>query len=112
MKCIIHYWIDATNEKVSGTAFCYKCGKLESLEKVKHKLRHPKKKLKPPTTALKDKWMITKKVIKIGEYRTDVLPLVYDYIKKLETKNARLKQTNREQKRQINKLKHMLDIGA
>lgn len=29
-----HKWIDATNEVVSGTAYCEKCGKLESLSKV------------------------------------------------------------------------------
>ena len=26
-----HEWIDATNEKVSGTKYCHKCGKLDSL---------------------------------------------------------------------------------
>lgn len=29
-----HKWIDATNEVISGTAYCSKCGKLESLAKV------------------------------------------------------------------------------
>lgn len=29
-----HEWIDATNEVVSGTAYCPKCGALESLSNV------------------------------------------------------------------------------